>query len=50
MDELKNCSVIFESDVYEAISMETCVNGRNIIGGPAKERTLIEIARAKSLL
>jgi len=50
MDELKNCSDIFESDVYQAISMETCVNGRNIIGGPAKERTLAEIDRAKSYI
>lgn len=37
MEEFKNCSDIFEDDVYDAISMETCVNGRSIVGGPAKE-------------
>jgi argininosuccinate lyase len=37
MDEFKDFSDIFEDDVYDAISLETCVNMRKIIGGPAKE-------------
>jgi len=37
LSEYKNCSEVFEEDVYEAISLKTCVNKRNIIGGPAKE-------------
>ena len=28
---------IFEEDVYEAISLETCVNNRQVIGGPSKK-------------
>ena len=37
IDEFKEFSDIIEEDVYDAISMETCVNGRTVIGGPAKE-------------
>ena len=37
IDEFKEFSSIIEDDVYDAISMETCVNGRTVIGGPAKE-------------
>ena len=37
MDEFLACSDIFDKDIYEAISMDTCVNDRKVIGGPAKE-------------
>ena len=37
--EFKEFSDIIEEDVYDAISMETCVNGRTVIGGPAKVTT-----------
>ena len=40
MDEFLACSDIFEADIYDAISMETCVNDRKVIGGPAKEEAL----------
>jgi len=36
LDEYKAISTVFEDDVYEAISLETCVNKRAIIGGPAR--------------
>ena len=35
--ELKAISPVFEEDIYEAISMETCVNKRLTIGAPGKE-------------
>ncbi|MBQ4528919.1 MAG: argininosuccinate lyase [Clostridia bacterium] len=35
MEEFKNCSDIIEEDIYDAISLETCVNERSITGGPA---------------
>jgi len=41
--EFKEFSSIIEDDVYDAISMETCVNGRTIIGGPAKETVEVAI-------
>ncbi|MBE7026856.1 MAG: argininosuccinate lyase [Ruminococcaceae bacterium] len=50
MDEFKTCSDIFEDDVYDAISMDTCVNGRNIIGGPAKEMVKTAIENGKKFV
>jgi len=50
LDEFKECSGLIEDDIYDAISMETCVSGRNIIGGPAKERTLAEIENGYKFL
>ena len=47
IDEFKEFSDKIEEDVYNAISMETCVNDRKIIGGPAKETVLAAIAAAK---
>ena len=35
MDEYKSLSPIFEEDIFEAISLETCVNKRQVIGGPS---------------
>lgn len=43
-------SELIEDDVYTAISMETCVNDRNVIGGPAKEIVLKAILRAEKEL
>ncbi len=45
MDEYKSFSDIFDTDVYEAISLETCVNMRKIVGGPAME-TMQKIIKA----
>lgn len=36
LEELKAISPVFEEDIYEAISLETCVNKRNTIGGPGQ--------------
>ena len=44
LDEFKKFSDIIEDDVYDAISMDTCVNERTVIGGPAK--TTVEKAIA----
>ena len=37
LEELKKFSEVFEEDIYDAISMETCVNKRLTIGAPGKE-------------
>ncbi len=37
MEEMKTFSELIEEDVYDAISLETCVNQRKIVGGPAME-------------
>ena len=37
LEELQAISPVFEEDIYEAISMDTCVNKRLTIGAPGKE-------------
>ncbi len=37
LETLKQFSPAFEEDVYDAISLKTCVEGRSLIGGPAPE-------------
>ena len=37
IDEFKAISPVFDNDIYEAISLETCVNTRNTIGAPGKD-------------
>lgn len=44
MDEFHTFSDVFEEDVYGSISLETCVNQRNLIGGPATETVRQAIA------
>jgi argininosuccinate lyase len=36
IEEFKKFSNVFEQGIYQAISLEECVNKRNVIGGPAK--------------
>ena len=43
LDELKQISDVFEEDIYDAISMETCVNKRLTVGAPgAMEGVLMQ--------
>ena len=37
LDELKSICPSFEEDIYDAISLKTCVNKRNTKGGPGNE-------------
>ena len=50
MDEFKRFSDIIDEDIYEAISMDTCVNGRKITGGPAKETAEAAIKAAREFI
>ena len=50
MEEFKSCSDIIEKDIYSAISLETCVNDRKVIGGPAKESVLYSINEGKKFI
>ncbi|MBO5008233.1 MAG: argininosuccinate lyase [Clostridia bacterium] len=50
MEEFKACSEIIEDDIYDAISLETCVNDRNIIGAPAKEAVMYSIDKGEEFL
>ncbi|NLI92697.1 MAG: argininosuccinate lyase [Peptococcaceae bacterium] len=48
--ELKKVSPVFEEDLYEAISLETCVDKRNITGGPAAQAVQKAIAVSRQTL
>jgi argininosuccinate lyase len=50
LDVLKSFSALIENDVYDAISMETCVGGRNVPGGPARGAVLASIGSARARL
>ena len=50
LSELKAISPVFEEDIYEAISMETCVNKRLTIGAPGKAAMEKVIAFQKEYL
>lgn len=45
LEEFKSVSLVFEDDIYEAISMKTCVEKRMTIGAPGAEamKNVIEI-------
>ena len=50
LETYKEFSDLIDEDVYSAISMETCVNDRNVIGGPAKEAVMKAIKKAEDAL
>lgn len=45
LDEYKAICEDIDGDIYDAINLKTCVEGRKIIGGPAKEAVLKTIER-----
>ena len=49
MDEFKQYSDLFAEDVYAAIDLTTCCEGRTSYGGPTKASVLkqIELVKAK---
>ncbi len=50
LDELKTFSPLIEEDVYGAISLETCVEGRLLPGGPARGAVEAAIRSAQAKL
>lgn len=50
LEEYKAISPVFEADIYDAISLETCVNLRNTIGGPGTDAMKNVIAMEKTYL
>jgi len=42
--DFRAISGLFDSDVYDALALKTCVNGRKVYGGPARESVEKQIA------
>jgi argininosuccinate lyase len=50
LDELKNLSPMFTDDVYDALSLETCVKKRSVYGGPSPDSVKKHIDKIKACL
>ena len=50
LETLKQYSDVFDEDVYEAIALENCVEGRSVTGGPAPREVARQIACARAQL
>ena len=50
LEEFRSYSPLFEQDVYDAIDLTNCCNGRTSYGGPARESVLRQVADTRSKL
>ena len=50
LKDFKAVSPVFEEDVYQALELGTCVNGRQVYGGPSAESVQQQIGRIKAFL
>ncbi len=50
LEEFKSFSELFDDDIYDAISLETCVNQRELIGAPAPKTVKALIEKYKKLI
>lgn len=50
LDEYKNVCDVFDEGVYDAISLERCVNQRSPYGGPASENIKAQAERIRKLI
>jgi argininosuccinate lyase len=48
--EFQAVSPAFDQTVYQSLSVDACVNGRNITGAPASQCVLQEVERAERFL
>jgi len=50
LEKLKDFHPAFEEDVFNAIAVETCVNARRVVGGPAPDMVRQSIQNGEALL
>lgn len=50
LEEYKKVCSTFDEGVYDAISLETCVNGRSAFGGPATKNVLDQVEKVRRAL
>ena len=50
LKDFKSVSAMFDADVYKALELNTCVNGRQVYGGPAQSSVQIQIDNIKNFL
>ena len=49
LEEFQAISPVFDNDIYEAVSLKTCVEKRNTIGAPGPEamKKVVELCRER---
>ena len=50
LKDFKSISNDFGPDVYDALDLKTCVEGRSVIGGPAPKEVTRQIGRIETFL
>ena len=50
LKDFRSISNLFGADVYQALELKTCVNGRKVYGGPAKEAVEQQIASIREFV
>lgn len=50
IEEYRQKSEIFGDDIYTAISLDTCVNERNVLGGPSTTSVLRQVKEVTAIL
>ena len=50
LKDFRAISGLFDEDVYKALELKTCVNGRSVYGGPARESVEKQISNIEGFL
>ena len=50
LKDFRSISNLFDADVYQALELKTCVNGRKVYGGPAAESVKVQIANIRAFV
>ena len=50
LKDFKSISTKFDADIYDALDLKTCVEGRSVIGGPAPKEVTRQIGRIEAFL
>ncbi len=50
LKDFRSVCALFDEDVYEALQLKACVNGRKVYGGPAEDSVKQQIARIEAFL
>ena len=50
LKDFRSISNLFDADVYQALELKTCVNGRTVYGGPAADSVKQQIANIKAFM
>lgn len=48
--DFRAISQLFDEDVYEALALKTCVNGRQVYGGPSAKSVTVQIENIEAFL